>query len=67
MSNTYYLATNDWLNISLRLCIALAIGAIIGLERQISRKPAGLTITPYIPPLNLYPAQWRDIRWAIRN
>ncbi|MFN6463302.1 MAG: MgtC/SapB family protein [Nostoc sp. DedVER02] len=42
MSNTYYLATNDWLNISLRLCIALAIGAIIGLERQISRKPAGL-------------------------
>ncbi|MEH2160685.1 MAG: MgtC/SapB family protein [Nostoc sp.] len=42
MSNTYYLATNDWLNISLRLCIALAIGAIIGLERQISGKPAGL-------------------------
>ncbi|MDZ7993526.1 MAG: MgtC/SapB family protein [Nostoc sp. EfeVER01] len=42
MSNTYYLATNDWLNISFRLCIALLIGAIIGLERQIRRKPAGL-------------------------
>ncbi|MEH1940257.1 MAG: MgtC/SapB family protein [Nostoc sp.] len=42
MPNTYYLATNDWLNISLRLCIALLIGAIIGLERQIKHKPAGL-------------------------
>ncbi|MEH2258920.1 MgtC/SapB family protein [Nostoc sp.] len=42
MSNTYYLATNDWLNISFRLCVALLIGAIIGLERQIRRKPAGL-------------------------
>ncbi|MEH2395390.1 MAG: MgtC/SapB family protein [Nostoc sp.] len=42
MPNTYYLATNDWLNISFRLCIALLIGAIIGLERQIKRKPAGL-------------------------
>ncbi|MEH2088082.1 MgtC/SapB family protein [Nostoc sp.] len=42
MANTYYLATNDWLNISFRLCIALLIGAIIGLERQIRRKPAGL-------------------------
>ncbi|MEH2325384.1 MAG: MgtC/SapB family protein [Nostoc sp.] len=42
MPNTYYLATNDWLNISFRLCLALLIGAIIGLERQISRKPAGL-------------------------
>ncbi|MDZ7951547.1 MgtC/SapB family protein [Nostoc sp. DedQUE09] len=42
MSNTYYLATNDWLNISFRLCIALLVGAIIGLERQIRRKPAGL-------------------------
>ncbi|BBD65473.1 MgtC/SapB transporter [Nostoc commune NIES-4072] len=42
MSNTYYLATNDWLNISFRLCLALFIGAIIGLERQIRRKPAGL-------------------------
>ncbi|MEH2059397.1 MAG: MgtC/SapB family protein [Nostoc sp.] len=42
MPNTYYLTTNDWLNISFRLCIALLIGAMIGLERQISRKPAGL-------------------------
>ncbi|WP_375509368.1 MgtC/SapB family protein [uncultured Nostoc sp.] len=42
MPNTYYLATNDWLNISFRLCLALLIGAIIGLERQIRRKPAGL-------------------------
>ncbi|MBN3926795.1 MgtC/SapB family protein [Nostoc sp. NMS4] len=42
MPNTYYIATNDWLNISFRLCIALLIGAIIGLERQIRRKPAGL-------------------------
>ncbi|MEH1875282.1 MgtC/SapB family protein [Nostoc sp.] len=42
MPNNYYLATNDWLNISFRLCLALLIGAIIGLERQISRKPAGL-------------------------
>ncbi len=42
MSNTYYLATNDWLNISFRLCIALLIGAIIGLDREIRNKPAGL-------------------------
>ncbi|MEH2027248.1 MgtC/SapB family protein [Nostoc sp.] len=42
MPNTYYLAPNDWLNISFRLCIALLIGATIGLERQIRRKPAGL-------------------------
>ncbi|WP_445635591.1 MgtC/SapB/SrpB/YhiD N-terminal domain-containing protein [Nostoc sp. DSM 114161] len=42
MPNTYYLATNDWLNISFRLCIALLIGGIIGWERQIRRKPAGL-------------------------
>jgi putative Mg2+ transporter-C (MgtC) family protein len=42
LPNTYYLATDDWLNISLRLCFALFLGAIIGLERQIRRKPAGL-------------------------
>jgi putative Mg2+ transporter-C (MgtC) family protein len=42
LPNTYYLATNDWLNISFRLGIALLIGAIIGLERQITHKPAGL-------------------------
>ncbi|MGJ5631803.1 MgtC/SapB family protein [Nostoc sp. CALU 1950] len=42
MSNTYYLATDDWMNISFRLCIALLVGAIIGLDREIRRKPAGL-------------------------
>ncbi len=42
MSSTYYLSSNDWLNISFRLCIALLIGAIIGLEREVKRKPAGL-------------------------
>ncbi|MEH2068607.1 MAG: MgtC/SapB family protein [Nostoc sp.] len=42
MANTYYLATNDWLNVSFRLCIALMIGGIIGWERQIKHKPAGL-------------------------
>lgn len=36
------IAPNDWLNITFRLCIALAVGAIIGLERQIRHKPAGL-------------------------
>ncbi|MDZ7957301.1 MAG: MgtC/SapB family protein [Aulosira sp. DedQUE10] len=34
--------TNDWLNIMFRLCIALLSGAIIGLERQLQHKPAGL-------------------------
>ncbi|MFN6540922.1 MAG: MgtC/SapB family protein [Nostoc sp. EkiNYC01] len=42
MPNTYYLAANDWLNISFRLSIALVIGGIIGLERETRRKPAGL-------------------------
>ena len=32
----------DWLNISLRLGIALLTGAIIGLERETKSKPAGL-------------------------
>jgi putative Mg2+ transporter-C (MgtC) family protein len=40
--STYYLAHNDWRNIIFRLCIALLIGAIIGLERQLRNKPAGL-------------------------
>ncbi|BAY33878.1 MgtC/SapB transporter [Nostoc carneum NIES-2107] len=34
--------TNDWLNIIFRLCIALLSGAIIGWERQLRHKPAGL-------------------------
>lgn len=42
MLNTYYLAPNDWLNITFRLCIALLIGSIIGLERELRNKPAGL-------------------------
>ncbi|WP_341527464.1 MgtC/SapB family protein [Nostoc sp. UHCC 0302] len=42
MSSTSYLSSSDWLNLSFRLCTALLIGAIIGLERQIRHKPAGL-------------------------
>lgn len=36
------LAPNDWLGITFRLSLALIVGAIIGLERQIRHKPAGL-------------------------
>lgn len=36
------LAPNDWLGITFRLSVALIVGAIIGLERQIRHKPAGL-------------------------
>ncbi|MFM2063669.1 MAG: hypothetical protein RLZZ507_3340 [Cyanobacteriota bacterium] len=42
MTNSYYIASNDWLNICFRLCLALLIGSIIGLERQLKHKPAGL-------------------------
>ena len=42
MINPYYITSGDWLNTALRLCFALFIGAIIGLERQIKNKPAGL-------------------------
>lgn len=42
MLSNYYLSPNDWLKITLRLCLALLIGAIIGLERQLKHKPAGL-------------------------
>ncbi|MBW4634585.1 MAG: MgtC/SapB family protein [Iphinoe sp. HA4291-MV1] len=42
MLTTYYLAANDWLNITFRLCLALLVGAIIGIEREIRHKPAGL-------------------------
>lgn len=42
MPSTYYLAPDDWVNITFRLCLALLIGAIIGIERQLQRKPAGL-------------------------
>lgn len=36
------LAPSDWLGITFRLSVALIVGAIIGLERQIRHKPAGL-------------------------
>jgi putative Mg2+ transporter-C (MgtC) family protein len=42
LTNSYYIASNDWLNICFRLCLALLIGSIIGLERQLKHKPAGL-------------------------
>lgn len=42
MLSTYYLSPDDWLNITFRLCLALIFGAIIGLERQLKHKPAGL-------------------------
>ncbi|MGL5925082.1 MgtC/SapB family protein [Chroococcidiopsis sp.] len=35
-------APNDWLSICFRLAMALVFGAILGVERQIGRKPAGL-------------------------
>jgi putative Mg2+ transporter-C (MgtC) family protein len=40
--NPYYIASSDWLNTGFRLCFAVLIGAIIGLERQLKNKPAGL-------------------------
>jgi putative Mg2+ transporter-C (MgtC) family protein len=42
LPSIYYLAPNDWLNIIFRLCLALLVGAIIGIEREIRHKPAGL-------------------------
>lgn len=41
MSSTSFAPIN-WLNILLRLGIALLVGAIIGLERETKSKPAGL-------------------------
>ncbi|MFQ4145431.1 MgtC/SapB family protein [Chlorogloeopsis sp. ULAP02] len=40
--NTYYLSPHDWFNLTFRLCLALLFGAVIGLERELRRKPAGL-------------------------
>jgi putative Mg2+ transporter-C (MgtC) family protein len=40
--NSDYLTNNNWLNICVRLLFALLIGAMIGLERQLKHKPAGL-------------------------
>ncbi|HAZ43279.1 MAG TPA: hypothetical protein DDW76_31050 [Cyanobacteria bacterium UBA11369] len=41
-TGTYSLPANDWLNLFFRLILSLIVGAIIGLERQLRRKPAGL-------------------------
>lgn len=37
-----YVPYNDWLNISFRLSLALLVGAVIGIDREIKHKPAGL-------------------------
>ncbi|BAT55633.1 MgtC/SapB transporter [Nostoc sp. NIES-3756] len=42
MLDNRYLAHNDFLQLIFRLFLALLIGAIIGLERQLRHKPAGL-------------------------
>ena len=42
MPETYSFAPIGWQGISLRLGIALVVGAIIGLERETKHKPAGL-------------------------
>lgn len=42
MSGNYLVSPNDWSLIFFRLCLALVVGAIIGLDRQLSHKPAGL-------------------------
>ncbi|MEL7419609.1 MAG: MgtC/SapB family protein [Cyanobacteria bacterium J06555_3] len=41
MSETYSFAPIGWQGISLRLGMALVVGLIIGLEREIKDKPAG--------------------------
>jgi putative Mg2+ transporter-C (MgtC) family protein len=38
----YPFSLNDWLHVSLRLILALLIGAIVGWNREITGKPAGL-------------------------
>lgn len=42
LSEFYSFAPISWEHISLRLAIALVVGTIIGLEREIKSKPAGL-------------------------
>lgn len=42
MPETYSFAPIGWSNLALRLGIALLVGAIIGLERELKDKPAGL-------------------------
>lgn len=40
--NYYTLTLEDWLQTLLRLGIAVLVGTVIGLEREIKNKPAGL-------------------------
>ncbi len=42
MFGTDVLPPDDWLGITLRLSLALLVGAVIGWDRQIRGKPAGL-------------------------
>jgi putative Mg2+ transporter-C (MgtC) family protein len=42
LSDIYSVSSSDWLGIIFRLCLALLFGAIIGLERELRHKPAGL-------------------------
>lgn len=42
MSASYSISPNDWSGILIRLSVALLVGAIIGLERETTHKPAGL-------------------------
>lgn len=42
MSDNYLVSPNDWSVIIFRLCLSLVVGAIIGLDRQLGHKPAGL-------------------------
>lgn len=42
MSITYLVSANDWVGLISRLCLALLVGAIIGIDRQLRHKSAGL-------------------------
>lgn len=42
MSGLYLISANDWVSILSRLCLALVVGAIIGLDRELRHKSAGL-------------------------
>ncbi|MGB7440201.1 MAG: MgtC/SapB family protein [Coleofasciculaceae cyanobacterium] len=42
LSNIYAISPNDWLGLTVRLTVALLTGAMIGWEREIRNKPAGL-------------------------
>ena len=42
MSESYSFAPIGWQDVTLRLGIALLTGTIVGLEREIKNKPAGL-------------------------